>query len=85
MNLYKKIKTDKRHSKVEIIFEAKSDERIYGNWSMAFVDERVLKGSTDSLFELFDLKIGKNTLKSENVIPLLKKFLNESLFLEQNI
>ena len=82
-SLYKKIKADKRHSKVEIILEVKSDERIYGIWSMAFVDEHVFKGSTDSTHELFDMAISKKEYKSENVIPLHKKFLQESLFLNK--
>jgi hypothetical protein len=84
-SLYKLIKADKRHSKVKILLEINSDERIYGDWSMAFVDERVFRGSTDCLFELFDTAIGKKIYKSESVILLLKKFLRESLFLEKKI
>lgn len=76
MELYHKIKEDKRHSKVKILLNVKSDERIYKDWSMAYVDARNLKISAKSILDLISMVAENNKYEKSLILMLLEKILN---------
>lgn len=50
--LYAKIKSDKRHSNVQLLYEGTKEQRTFTNWSMAFqkLDQHQLQSIDEQLF-----------------------------------
>ena len=76
MTLYQKILKDSRHTNCSIMMSAQSQQRIYEQWSMAYVDGSKAKGSAQSLWDLFDTLIQGDESNSDYIQPILKKFLS---------
>ncbi len=74
-SLYNKIKADKRHERVQTMIQTSSEQRIFDDWSMAFVNENTTKGATNDLFDLFDAVIQNNNTDKNVILPILKRFL----------
>lgn len=74
-SLYFRILSDPRHDQVKNLIEAKSDQRIFSDWGMAYVDEKTVQGTPIALFELFDTVIQNNNTDKNVIIPILRKFL----------
>ncbi len=72
--LYSRIEMDSRHQFIVTLLECKSDERLYPNWSMAFVDESKVRGSIVKVFDLLDDVTKGNQDNAEMILPVLKKF-----------
>ncbi len=73
-NVLGKIMMDERNYSLRVLIEANGEERLFEDWSMAFLDGDISSNSTIELIDLFDtcLKggVGHRTL----ILPFLRKF-----------
>lgn len=72
--LMNNIKKDPRNHSLRILIESESPERIFGEWSMAFIDGDLSINETSDLIELFELATQFNHTQKELIMPMLKKF-----------
>lgn len=72
--LMNNIKKDARNHSLRILIESESSERIFGDWSMAFIDGDLSVNETSDLIDLFELATQFNHSQKELIMPMLKKF-----------
>jgi hypothetical protein len=72
--LMKNIKKDPRNHSIRILIESESSGRIFGDWSMAFIDGDLSVNETSDLINLFELATQFNHSQKELIMPVLKKF-----------
>ena len=73
-DLYAKICVDDRHQRVQLMFEAKSEYRIFDKWDMAYLSGALDPSSADTLFDLFESVVAKNTSEKSLILPVLRNF-----------
>ena len=80
-NLLEKIKRDKRHTGINLIYDGKIPDRTFGNWSMGFrnfseIDKSKLEGFSEYLEKGFTNElIKKDPSKATNLFQSFKKIL----------
>ena len=72
--LLTKIKADDRNSDVKVLLEATNEERLFEDWSMAFVDGDLSHNETEDLVNLSDVLLAKFTPNKELIMLALKAF-----------
>lgn len=69
-----RILLDDRNYSLRLLIEAKSDERLMPEWSMAFHDGDITSRSTEDLVVLFEACVTGNADKKHLIMPMLRKF-----------
>lgn len=73
-NLVNKIRFDERNSSLNVLLEATGEERLFGDWSMAFYDGDSSAGSTEHLVTLFSNLSASDGQQRSLIMPMLRKF-----------
>lgn len=68
------IRRDNRNHTLNVLIEDHSQSRIFGDWSMAFLDGDISSNKTRDMVEFFEacLQSGSNT--KESIMPLVRRF-----------
>lgn len=69
-----KILLDDRNYSLRVLVEARSDERLYPTWNMAFCDGDISPNSKQDLIDLFDTCLEGAADKRSLIMPMLKQF-----------
>jgi Sensors of blue-light using FAD. len=69
-----KIKADDRNSNISVLLETWNDERLFADWSMAFVDGDLSHNETEDLVNLSDVLLAKFKPNQELIMLALKAF-----------
>ncbi|GAB4405548.1 MAG: BLUF domain-containing protein [Bacteriovoracaceae bacterium] len=74
--LFNKIKADKRHDQVIILYEGQTEERLFPHWTMAYkkIDEIKPELLAEVMFLADDSLKDKRMTKPEAVLKTLRKF-----------
>ncbi|MFV8256250.1 BLUF domain-containing protein [Bdellovibrio bacteriovorus] len=68
------IRDDDRNYSVKVLIETNGDERLFGEWSMAFHDGDITTASTEHLVDLFESVTSSELSRRALIMPILKKF-----------
>lgn len=75
INLFEKIKKDKRHSDVKTLFEGHTAERVFGDWSMTYKDIHSFKPYLQEEIEelIYQEEFSSQIEREESILGVLKK------------
>jgi hypothetical protein len=73
-NLVNKIRFDVRNSSLRVLIETSGEERLFGDWSMAFYDGDISASATEHIVTLFESCAAVDSEQRFLIMPMLKKF-----------
>jgi hypothetical protein len=65
---------DQRNSSLKVLIETSSNERLFADWEMAFVDGDLSSNSTQELVDFFEACVDSGHKGKDLILPLLRKF-----------
>ncbi|QLY24831.1 BLUF domain-containing protein [Bdellovibrio sp. KM01] len=68
------IRRDNRNHTLKILIEERSDKRLFGDWSMAFLDGDIEANTTKDLLDFFDVCLDSGINHKTLIMPLVRKF-----------
>lgn len=68
------IMMDDRNHSLRVLIEAEGDERLFGDWQMAFVDGDISSNETADLVDFFDTCLKAGAHQRPLIMPMLRKF-----------
>ena len=72
--LVDRIRDDDRNFKLKVLVETESENRIFGEWSMAFLDGDIQANSTKDLIELFEICLKGGISDRTMIMIMARKF-----------
>lgn len=69
-----KIIMDSRNHTLRVLLETQSEERMFSDWSMAFVDGDLSHNATSHLVNLYEVVLSANNSKKDLIMLMLKAF-----------
>lgn len=67
------IRRDNRNHSLKVLIQQKSEKRLYGDWTMAFLDGDLSSNATKDLLEFFEACIDSNTDHKSLIMPLVRQ------------
>ncbi len=74
LKLVEKIKEDDRNFKLRVLVEGDADDRLFADWSMAFLDGDIEANTTENLIDLFDLCLQSGLTQKTMLMLMVRKF-----------
>lgn len=74
LKLVEKIKEDDRNFKLQVLLMSEVEERLFTEWSMAFLDGDLEVNSTSDLLDLFDLCLQSGLSNKVAIQLMVRKF-----------
>lgn len=72
--LVNKIRFDDRNSSLRVLIETFGEERLFGDWAMAFYDGEIASNATEQIVALFESCVIGDSEQKFLIMPMLKKF-----------
>ncbi len=73
-SLLNAIRRDNRNHTLKVLIEEQSDKRLFGDWSMAFLDGDIESNTTKDLLDFFDVCLDSGINHKTLIMPLVRKF-----------
>ncbi|WP_413582494.1 BLUF domain-containing protein [Bdellovibrio sp. HCB288] len=68
------IRNDDRNTNLKVLIETHSERRLFGDWSMAFLDGDIEANTTKDLLEFFEVCLDSGINHKTLIMPLIRKF-----------
>ncbi|WP_413585205.1 BLUF domain-containing protein [Bdellovibrio sp. HCB274] len=73
-NLVNVIRNDDRNKELKVLIETNSDRRLFGDWSMAFLDGDIEANTTKDLLDFFEACLDSGINHKTLIMPLVRRF-----------
>jgi hypothetical protein len=73
-NILGKIMMDDRNHSLRVLIETESDQRLFQEWQMAFLDGDISSNETADLVGFFDVCLKAGAHQRTLIMPMLRKF-----------
>ncbi|WP_413558503.1 BLUF domain-containing protein [Bdellovibrio sp. HCB209] len=68
------IREDSRNHTLNVLIQEKSEKRLFGDWTMAFLDGDIEANTTKDLLEFFSACLDSGINRKTLIMPLVRKF-----------
>lgn len=73
-DLVSRIEKDRRNSSLKVLIQDRGEQRIFAEWSMAFLDGDIEANTTKDLIEFFEVCLQSGIQQRTMIMPLVRRF-----------